>query len=103
MFKNVLVYLFVLFLSAGNISAQTFNWGIRGGSTGQDLMRSVSTDSKGNIYALLVPDGAINIDSLGTPRVIPSYGNRDVLVVKYNCDSVFQWVIRIGGNLLDGG
>ena len=103
MFKNVLVYLFVLFLSAGNISAQTFNWGIRGGSGGQDLMRSVSTDSKGNIYALLVPNGAINIDSLGTPRVIPSYGNRDVLVVKYNCDSVFQWVIRIGGNLLDGG
>jgi hypothetical protein len=51
----------------------------------------------------MFPTGPITIDSAGTPKTIPSYGNRDILVFKYSCDSVFQWVIRIGGTLADGG
>jgi len=103
MFRNLLILFFILFSLLESVSAQTFNWGIRVGNTGQDIMRGVKTDAMNNIYMVLVPNGAVTFDSAGTPKTIPSYGNRDVLVVKYNCDSVFQWVIRIGGNFADGG
>jgi hypothetical protein len=103
MYRNLLVFFIALFSIINGLSAQTFNWGIRGGSGGQDIMRSISTDAKNNFYAIVMPVGTISVDSAGVSKTIPSYGNRDVLVIKYNCDSVFQWVIRIGGNLADGG
>ena len=103
MYRNLLVLFVVLFSTIDTLSAQTFNWGIRGASLGQDITRSVATDAKNNFYTVLMPVGPVTVDSAGTPKTIPSYGNRDVLVIKYNCDSVFQWVIRIGGNFADGG
>lgn len=102
--RKYLLFLFLIFLSGTSyISAQTFNWGLRNGNSGQDLIRSIKTDANNNIYFIVFPLGPLTIDSAGTPKTIPSYGNRDVLVFKYNCDSVFQWVIRIGGTLSDGG
>ncbi|MCG9879671.1 MAG: gliding motility-associated C-terminal domain-containing protein [Bacteroidia bacterium] len=103
MFRKLLFLFLGLVTLLSLANAQSFNWGLRQGNTGQDLIRSIKTDADNNLYFVMFPQGALTIDSAGTPKTIPSYGNRDVLVFKYNCDSIFQWVIRIGGNLADGG
>lgn len=82
---------------------QSFNWGITNGNANQDIARAVGTDAQNNVYKIIFYTGSLTVDSAGTPKVIGNYGSRDVAVIKYNCNKVFQWVIRIGGTNSDGG
>lgn len=86
-----------------NGNAQTLNFGIKAGSTGSDFSRAVYTDASNNIYQVVFFFNTLTIDSAGTPKTYVSAGNKDVAVIKYNCNRVFQWIIRVGGNGNDGG
>ncbi|OYU94263.1 MAG: hypothetical protein CFE21_16890 [Bacteroidetes bacterium B1(2017)] len=86
-----------------NSIGQSFNWAIKQGSTGSDITRVTTTDAQNNIYCLVNYYGTLTIDSAGTPKTFTSAGNRDVAIIKYNCNKVFQWVVKVGGPLFDGG
>nr|MBP7511689.1 hypothetical protein [Bacteroidia bacterium] len=101
--RRILLGLIFSFFVVFGIKAQNFNWGVGAGNTGQDIGRAVATDAQNNVYQLIIYSGSLTIDSAGTPVTIGNYGNRDIAVIKYNCNKVYQWVIRIGGTSNDGG
>ncbi|MDP1728355.1 MAG: LamG-like jellyroll fold domain-containing protein [Bacteroidota bacterium] len=102
--RKFILTLFVLFVFGLNhLNAQTFNWGLRHGGTGADLGRKTTTDAQNNLYTLVFYYNNLTIDSAGTPKVISNYGNRDIAVLKYDCNKVFQWALHIGGTFVDGG
>ncbi|MBC7383801.1 MAG: gliding motility-associated C-terminal domain-containing protein [Bacteroidia bacterium] len=96
------VLAFLLFLRT-NISAQTFNFGQRHGGTGSDITRATTTDAQNNYYSLVFYYNNLTIDSAGTPKTLGNYGNRDIAILKYDCNKIFQWAIRVGSSLKDGG
>jgi hypothetical protein len=97
------VLLLGVFVFAIQAQAQTFNWGVNTGTVGADNACAVSVDAQNNVYSIVLFTGTITIDSAGTPRSFVSAGNRDILVVKRNCNKVFQWGVHIGGTFSDGG
>ncbi|MDZ4668158.1 MAG: LamG-like jellyroll fold domain-containing protein [bacterium] len=101
--QRFLIGVFLFLFSTLGIQAQTFNWGLSAGNAGVDFTNEVATDAQGNVYSLITYIGSLTIDSAGTPKLIGNYGNKDVAVIKYNCNKVFQWVIRIGGVNNEGG
>ncbi len=100
--RLLLLFIFSIF-SFISVKAQFFNWGISAGNTAPDFTRSVTTDAQNNVYKLIMYSGTLTIDSAGTPVTIGNYGGRDIAVIKYNCNKVFQWAIRIGGTSNEGG
>ncbi|MBP7511825.1 MAG: gliding motility-associated C-terminal domain-containing protein [Bacteroidia bacterium] len=101
--RRILLGLIFSFFVVFGIKAQNFSWGVGAGNTGQDIGRAVATDAQNNVYQLIIYSGSLTIDSAGTPVTIGNYGNRDIAVIKYNCNKVYQWAIRIGGTSNDGG
>ncbi len=102
--RKYILILFVLFVFGLNpLSAQTFTNALRHGSLGADIGRVSTTDAQNNLYTLVFYYNNLTIDSAGTPKIIGNYGNRDVAILKYDCNRIFQWVIRVGGTFYDGG
>ncbi len=100
--KRFLLALITSFFSVC-LHAQTFNWSLKAGSTGTDNFRSTAIDAQNNVYGLLYFSSILTIDSAGTPKVFNTTGQRDILIVKYNCNKVFQWAVQVGGTFDDGG
>jgi gliding motility-associated-like protein len=101
--KKRFLLLIVVLVQVSLAMAQSFNWGIKAGSTGIDNFRATAIDAQNNVYGLLFFTASTTIDSLGTPKVFNTNGGRDVLIVKYNCNKVFQWAVQVGGTFDDGG
>ncbi len=97
----VLVFVFIICALAGK--AQTFSWGIRAGTSGIDNYKAVAIDAQNNVYGLFYFNALLTIDSAGTPKTFNTAGQQDVLIVKYNCNKVFQWAVQVGGTFSDGG
>lgn len=102
MIKKILAFAIAI-MSVTYSYAQSFNWAIGGGSTGLDYYRAVTTDPQNNVIGLFYFTGNVTIDSAGTPKSFVPSGNRDILIVKYNCNKVFQWAVQVGGANFDGG
>lgn len=100
--KILLLFAFVLIVFS-RLSAQNYAWGIRLGNTGSDLSVATTNDNLNNSFTLIYYYNTLTLDSAGTPVTVGNFGNRDIALVKYDCNKVFQWVIRIGGSFLDGG
>ena len=99
-------FLFFLVIILGSLQlsyGQNFNWAFRNGGTNSDLGKASATDAQNNVYTLFFYYNNLTIDSAGTPKTIGNFGNRDIAIVKYNCNKVFQWAVRLGGTLKDGG
>ncbi len=91
----------VFFLSQSN--AQTVNWGLKIGGTGFDFARFTIVDDSNNFYVLGMFNNNITLDSAGNPKTMVSAGQRDYFLIKYNCDRVQQWRVRVGGTGQEGG
>ncbi len=100
------VYSFVIVFStlcSFKINAQTVNWGLKIGGTGFDFARFTIVDDSNNFYVLGMFNNTITIDSAGNPKAMVSAGQRDYFLIKYNCNRVQQWRVRVGGTGQEGG
>lgn len=94
--------LFILLFS-GSLLAQNLNYGLRIGGSGSDFARFTVTDKYNNFYVYGTFNNTITFDSAGTPVTLTSAGQRDFFLVKYNCNKVQQWRVRVGGAGNEGG
>ncbi len=101
--KTIQILITFLFIFLNSAIGQQFNWLKKAGSTDIDYIRRVAADKYNNHYALGVFSNTLLLDSLGTPRNLISSGARDIFLVKYNCNNVLQWRVRIGSSGDDGG
>jgi hypothetical protein len=107
--------LFLLLLGSYSSQAQSWQWGKRGGSTDNtdngnpdnyEQIRSMVTDSNGNIY-ILGTVGIANCNIDGVPLV--TYGSytgggtatTDGIVASFTCNGTLRWSKIIGGNFSD--
>ena len=88
-------------LSSSTVHAQSWQWGIRGGSTdglsggADETVTDMATDPNGNVYVLSnVTQTALNVD--GIP--LSGWGSQDILLSSFKCDGTFRWSKIIGGN-----
>jgi hypothetical protein len=99
---------FLSFLWSGIVSAQSWQWGIRGGgfSNGTnntaETVVDIATDNAGNVYIA----SSVNADGLptvsGYSQTTGVYGDVDILLTSYKCDGTFRWKKTIGGAWGDG-
>ncbi|XZF14077.1 T9SS type A sorting domain-containing protein [Chitinophagaceae bacterium MMS25-I14] len=79
--------------------AQSWRWGIRGGSTylasnGPDeTVIDMATDPNGNVY-VLSSVYQYNLSVGNTP--VTSYGSEDILLTSFRCDGTLRWTKNFG-------
>jgi hypothetical protein len=83
-------------------------WVARVASTDADIGYSIATDSSGNVYVtgqcgsgVVVTAFSSNGVAFGT--TLPSSGNTDAFIVKYNTSGIVQWVARVASTAADIG
>lgn len=101
--QSSILILLLLCLSPFSSMAQTWNWGIKGGSStaGQsgsaiENIVDMTTDQNGNVYfvALVKGPGA----TLGNTNIpLTYYGGADILLAKYDCEGNYKWHKSFGG------
>lgn len=112
-FKKLLI-LFII-IGAYPIQAQTWQWGIRGGTIDNtfngnpnnwEKINSMVTDTNGNVY-MLASVGISNCDINGIPLetygVYTGGGNAsiDFILTSFDCTGTHRWSKVIGGNSTD--
>ena len=83
-------------------------WVARVASSAADIGYSIATDSSGNVYVTGQGGSnatvtAFNADTSAFGTTLPSTGNNDAFIVKYNTSGVVQWVTRLASNNQDIG
>ncbi len=96
MFKKTLL-LFCFTLISVFSYAQDFDWAYRIGGASTDFGRRIRTDSANNFYVLGFYTGTLVLDSAGSPINLTGFGGTDIFLIKYNCNKVFQWKVKVGG------
>ncbi len=74
-------------------------WAVHGGSTGNDLGQSLTTDLNGNI----ILTGYYSNNALFGTTSLSSNGNRDILVAKLDQNGNWLWAKGAGGTVWDMG
>ena len=81
--------------------AQTWNWGIKGGSstagqTGKENIIDMATDQNGNVYFIASVKGpGATLGSSNIP--LTYYGYDDILLASYDCEGNYRWHKSFGG------
>ena len=100
--KQLIILYFSLLLTK-SLTAQSWQWGQRGGgfsnglnNTPRESIVDMDTDPNGNVYIIAV------IEASGFPTIggqaVKKYKNRDILVASFNCNGSTRWFKTIGGN-----
>ncbi|MFA6922804.1 MAG: SBBP repeat-containing protein [Bacteroidales bacterium] len=94
-------FYFILFFLFSGISSysQVWEWAKQIGGDDHDIGRGITIDSKGNAYAMGDFFGVAIADSVK----LKSYGDWDVVFVKYDSLGKIKWVKNAGGAMLDKG
>ncbi len=82
--------------SAAFVDEYEYGWTQNMGGIGEDIGRSVITDSSGNIYASGWFSGTVDFDPNGGD-VRESAGGNDIFITSYTSDGTYRWTKTIGG------
>ncbi|WP_395054181.1 T9SS type A sorting domain-containing protein [Flavobacterium sp.] len=100
--------IFILFLISLNATAQSWQWGKRGGSTDnlnasggtKEEVTHIVTDSQNNIY-MISAVGKNGLDVDGNPKNYygdpGSFINDEIVLASFGCDGSYRWSKIIGG------
>jgi len=99
--KNILKLALSLFLITTISNAQSWQWGISGGSfdddnTNDETVKSIATDSDGNVYSL----SNVGVNGLQVAGVSKEgYSGIDYMISSFSCSGEYRWsrVIGSGG------
>src|SRR5690348_10329886 len=86
-----IILLFFSSCAFSQVSAYKF------GGSGNDQIESITSDSVGNTYVMGHFQNTMTIDSAGTNKTYVSPTSNSIFLVKYNCNNIFQWCLRISG------
>ena len=100
--QNALVVAAMLILSMTVSTAQTWQWGKRGGGPfdganiqPHEQVVDMATDKNGNVYLLGI------LSSSGSPTVdgnlVTGYGEKDIVISSFSCNGSYRWSKVIGG------
>lgn len=84
-----------------------FVWAKRFGGTSDSRINQVVVDAQGNLFAVGVCFGSIDVDpGAATVMLEPSaplngYYSQDVFILKLNASGEYQWAGKLGGNMGD--
>ena len=94
----VYLWLTLFFLPVTTVWAQSWQWGISGGSFSKvnpkEMVTSAVADTSGNVY-LLSSAGSHNLQVDGHP--LQGVGREDYLIGSFNCKGDYRWSVLIGG------
>ncbi len=102
-----LYVLVISFFITGQLLAQNpiTRWAKAIGGTGDDIVRTMSTDQQGNVYIGGTFSGSMDFDPGPNDETrfthSPSSSEWDGFVAKYDADGDFQWVAVLGGSDYD--
>jgi len=99
--KRTILFLSFFMFSFVTTKAQSWQWGIRGGSAetysaGPDeTVVDMATDPAGNVYVLSeVLQTGLNVDG----NSVTGWGVQDILITSFRCDGTYRWSKDIGGS-----
>jgi hypothetical protein len=110
MLKRLFIFLLLLVILPVLSSAQSWQWGERGGSTDDSYtggatstenVVDISTDINGNLYVLTNNVGPSSLNIAGVPKI--TNGSSDVMLASFTCNGILRWVKMIGGEKGDHG
>ncbi|MFH2143368.1 MAG: gliding motility-associated C-terminal domain-containing protein [Bacteroidota bacterium] len=88
----------ILLLFFNNVvTAQSWLWSNQISGIENVTTEAVGIDSLDNVYVLVELYGSVDISG----NIKTSYGDKDLLLVKYNKNGVYQWAKVAGNNLID--
>jgi hypothetical protein len=92
---------FLLFsaTAASSLESQTFEWAISAGGTDNDVARNIAADGLGNSYLVGFFRGTATVGTFN----LPSAGELDVVVIKYDLSGNVVWAASAGGERNDIG
>ncbi|MBP6334478.1 MAG: T9SS type A sorting domain-containing protein [Bacteroidia bacterium] len=96
---KVLVALIIHGSLSSDLFAQTSQWVKYGKSQGFEYGNDITTDDSGNVYVVGQYEYITQFGSVS----IPSAGQHDIFVAKYNTDGVLKWIKSAGGKEGDAG
>lgn len=100
----IFLLLSVGFLYAPTLSAQTLDWAIRAGGSGNDTPVDTAVDEAGNSYTTGWIRSAATFGASGpNATTLTSVGNQDIFIAKYDSASNLIWAKRAGGANFDEG
>ncbi len=100
--KIKLFFLFILICGIANAQAPNWLWATGSGGINDDLVKSVTTDETGNVYAV----GSFSSDSIvfGSEVLYNSgLGTFDLFITKYDASGNVLWARSAGGSDSDYG
>jgi hypothetical protein len=100
--KTKLLFLFILICSIANAQSPNWLWANSSGASNDDLVKSITTDVRGNVYAA----GSFSSDLIhfGPFTLINSgSGTYDMFIVKYDASGNVLWARSFGGSDSDYG
>src|SRR4051812_21287933 len=83
----------VLFLTHQFCYGQSVLWAKKGSSPGFENGNAVVADDSGNVYVT----GQLEFTSVFDGYSLPSYGQHDIVVAKYNASGNLKWIHSAGG------
>ncbi len=91
------IFILIVLLFTGAISAQSFNYVETAGGTGKDYGSAIAVDNNGNIFV----GGEFSATGTFGTLTAESNGNVDYYIAKYDSNHVAQWVKTGGGTITD--
>jgi gliding motility-associated-like protein len=97
-FYKIFIFFLYLVFYVNFSFGQAFDWSYKIGGSSNDMGRRIISDSANNFYVLGFYSGTVVLDSAGTPINMTGFGGTDIFLIKYNCNKIFQWKVKVGGS-----
>src|SRR5688572_13130720 len=93
---NLAIFAFCFFVFSLSAQAQSWQWGARGGSSGntstddEEFVKDIAVDKNGNIYVLANAGSQTGINIAGQAKT--GMGREDIVLASFRCNGTLRWI-----------